>query len=94
MTTSIPDDAVQAVIAANAAYAAKALLWGNAARPYVMLFGIPKVARIMADALRGEGVVGSMAVADELELLAAQAEATPDPQGILNARPAREVTNG
>lgn len=87
----VPDAAVQAVIAANAADCALALLWGKAARPYVEMFGIPRVARIMAEALRGEGVVGSVAVADELEMLAAESEATPDPTGILNARPAREV---
>lgn len=94
MATSTPDADVQAVIAANAADCALALLWGKAARPYVEMFGIPRVARIMADALRSEGVIGSVAVADELERLAAEAEATPGPTGILNARPAREVMNG
>lgn len=94
MTTTTPDADVQAVIAANAADCARALLWGKAARPYVTMFGIPRVARIMADALRSEGVVGSVAVADELELLAAEAEATPDPTGNVNARSAREVKSG
>lgn len=92
--TPVPDADVQAVIAANAADCALALLWGKAARPYVEMFGIPKVARIMADALRGEDLVGSTAVAVELEKLADEAEAAPHLQGILDARSAREVMNG